>query len=251
MTHSLMRHTLTTLAAIALAALTACSKPYVRPYDWRSEQAAVETLAARAESIRSIQAACALTLTDPRGETVNFDGALVFELKDNQPRLRLRTWKLGQAVFDATVREDGVWLMTSEQAAQRMPADGLQRARPEQIAQAISLLTGDFFRDPRLVLTTTPELTATRPIDSGTIVATIDRATLTVIKYSIRDEHNRERQALHLDTYRELGPNATPFPLRIRAVGEHGSAEVRLQDVELNGPIQPAAFTPPRRAVKQ
>lgn len=251
----LPRRSLTTLVALATLALGACKgPPRVRPHQWTDEQAALQTLAARADSIRSIQGPCTLTLTDTRGETVTFDGALVVRLDGDHAWLRLRTWKLGHAVFDTTVRPDGVWLLTSDEASQRMPTanDTLKAARPDQIAEAIRLMTGDFFRDPAAkVVSQGQSLTVTRPLDHASITATIDRATLTVTQYTILDDKGTPRQTLHLSDYREIGPDATPFPLRIKAVGNEGSAEVRMDDLELNGTIDDAAFTPPRRAVKQ
>jgi hypothetical protein len=250
-----MKSRATVVAALAAAAisLSACSKPYVRTVPWSSESDALETLARRADSIKSIRAACTLTLIDPQGESVNFDGALVVRLEPDHAWLRLRTWKLGHAVFDATVRPDGVWIMTSEEAAKRTASasQGLQSARPDHIAAAIGLLAGDFFRTPGLKIYNKQEFAVTRTTDEGSVVAFIDRDPLTVYQYSIRDNANTVRQTLHLDTYRELPPDATPFPLRIKAVGPEGSVELRLEDVELNGLIEDAAFTPPRRAVKQ
>jgi hypothetical protein len=247
-------------AMLAPVVLTGCSKPYVRAYEWRDERAAVETLAGRTESVRSVRAACALTMTDARGEAVNFDGAIVVRRREDGLWLRLRTWKVGQAVFDATVRPDGVWLMVSDQAARRMEdgngagTTGAKGIDPALIARGWSLFMGGFFTDPgaRVIDTGRRTFEVERAGESGTVItAVVDRATLTVSEYRIADDKGEVRQTLTLSQYRELGPEATPFPTIIRAAGPEGTVEVRMQDVELNGVIEDAAFVPPRRAVKQ
>jgi hypothetical protein len=229
-----------------------CSKPWVRPYEWKDQQAALETLAARTESVRSVQAACGLTLSDSTGQSVNFDGAIVVRVDpQDQVWLRLRTWKLSQAVFDVTIRPDGVWLQASDEAMKRQ-SEGLAGVSHEDLAGAWNFMMGRFFSDPgaKVIDEGASEFVVERSKGDVLLRATVDRATLTVREYQIV-ANGQVQQTLSLSGYRELGPDAVPWPMRIRAAGPDGYIEVRMEDVELNGLIEDSAFVPPKRAVKQ
>ena len=243
----------TTVLVLSVACgLPGCSKPWVRPYEWKDQGAALQTLAARAESVKSVQAVCGLTLSSPGGDSVNFDGAIVVQI-DEQKKvwLRLRTWKFSQAVFDITVRPDGVWLLASDEAMKRQ-SQGAAALRPEEMAAAWKFLLGSFFSEPgaEVVDTGGPEFVVRRAEGRVQYAAVVDRATLTVREYTITADGST-LQTLSLSNYRELGPDATPWPMRIVATGPQGVIEVRLDDVELNASLEESVFTPPRRAVKQ
>ncbi len=243
---------LATALTAAVIALGACAHHEVTPSQWQGPQAALETLAARANAVNTVSAACGLTLASGNGDAVNLDGALAARITDTgQVWLRLRTWKIAQAVFDITVTPDGVWLVSSDEAAKRRP--GGMGLSPEQIAKGWSLFMGGFFAEPGLELIdhggSTFEVRR-RDGEGVTMIAQVHRDTLNPIKYRIIDAKGTLRQTLLLSRYREVEPGLW-WPLRIEAIGPDGRIEVRMEDVEVNTVLEDAVFTPPRRAVKQ
>jgi hypothetical protein len=235
------------LAAVLM--LAGCAKPWVRPYVWTDERAALAELAARAERIKAVRAACGLTMTDAAGESVTFDGAVNVRVDDEGVWMRLRAWKLSQAAFDLTVRPDGVWIAAPERAEGDMG-----EVDASQIGAAWSLFMGGFFSSPdaEVVDDGGPTFIVRRAMEKGVRVeCTVERATLTPTSYVVLDREGVERQRLTLWMYRELGPGGEPWPMRVRASGPQGSLEVRLEDVELNPMLDQSVFTPPRRAVKR
>ncbi len=239
------------LALALMAAAAGCSRPWVRPYTWTDERAAVAELAARAEKVKGVRAACGLTLTDARGESVTFDGAINVRVDERGVWLRLRAWKLSHTAFDMTVRPDGVWVYTPESAAERRAASGMGEVDAGQVARAWSLFMGGFFEGAEVVDGGGAEFVVRKNVDRAVVECTVDRLTLAAREYVIRDEAGAVRQRLELWQYRERGPEGIPWPMRVRASGETGSVEVRLEDVELNPLLEESVFTPPRRAVKQ
>jgi hypothetical protein len=171
----------------------------------------------------------------------------------NSLRLRIRTWKFGQAIFDLTAKSDGVWLAADSQG-DTTPDERLKSLKPEQIAQAWNLFFGDFFSRPGLRTSTDQHrrtLLASRADDGAAIDCTIDIGPLTAREYTIRDERGHVRQTLTLARYQQVGDPPIPWPMLIIAQGEQGRVVVRFDEVEINPELEEAVFTPPRRAVKQ
>jgi hypothetical protein len=239
------------LLMVVVWGVAGCSKPWVRPYAWTDERAALAELSARAEKVKSVRAACGLTLTDANGESVNFDGAINVRVDERGVWLRLRAWKLSHTAFDMTVRPDGVWVYTPESAAERRAASGMGEVDAGQVARAWSLFMGGFFEGAEVADRAGDALVVSKNVDGAVVECTVDRLTLTAREYVIRDDAGVVRQRLELWQYRERGPEGVPFPMRVRASGEGGSVEVRLEDVELNPLLEESVFTPARRAVKQ
>ena len=73
--------------------------------------AALRVLAERAQSVRSVSAQAALTLTRADGQSVQLDGAVAMAPPG---RVRLRAWKFNQAVFDLTLTPEGLWVLTPD-----------------------------------------------------------------------------------------------------------------------------------------
>jgi outer membrane lipoprotein-sorting protein len=267
------------LCLLAALAFGGCASS-IKTYDWKGEQAAVQTLSQRAQSIHSVRATGTLVLTSADNQHVTLDAAIVaqiplrasggggrvFETGGGESAatgedrtavsLRIRTWKFGQAIFDLTAKPEGIWIASdSGRDAEPKSDDRLRSLKPETISQAWNLFFGDFFSRPGLTYIDTPGRTfSLERHDNGTTIdCDVDRATLTARQYRITDDHGRVRQTLTLARYQELGepPTTTPWPMLIIANGDEGQVQVRFDEVEVNPELEEAVFTPPKRAVKQ
>ena len=216
-------------------------------YPALSDTDALKVLADRAASVKTLSAPADLTLTRPDGDSVRLDAAIVMAPPD---RLRLRAWKFGQAVFDLTLTEEGLWVMTPDDPGRRekvLPAS----VSAAQFAREWALLTGQFFTAPDLsVRSESNRLLVRRRLEDGrTITCTVDRPTLTPRTYVKRDEAGRPRFTLALSDYQMI--NGIPWPTRLDARSGDGKIAVRMKEVDLNGELSPTAFRPPRRAEKR
>ena len=236
-----------------LAVLGGCTSK-LPTYQWETDGEALEVMRERARSVKSIEAACDITLTDPQGQSVVLDGAMAAR---NPGWLRLRAWKLNSAVFDLTMTPEGLWLMRPDSADidRRLPA----AFNAGQIAEAWALLNGEVFADDLVWLREkatgqleqfgTPTDRAT-PSDRGSIVLSVDRSTLTLQRVLIlNDDANTARAELRLSRYRMVDEVPWPHDLELRS--DDGVIRLRLRDVSLNAEPAPSAFVPPRRAVRQ
>jgi outer membrane lipoprotein-sorting protein len=238
------------LLAMTLLATGCARPPSAEPlptYPRLDDAAALKVLADRAASVKTLSAECDLTLTRPAGDSVRLDGAVVMAPPD---RLRLRAWKLNQAIFDLTLTPDGLWVMTPDDPSRRekvLPAS----LGAAQFAREWALLNGQFFTQPGLVLGGNDRwLTVTRTLGDGRkVVCRIDRATLTPRQYVMSDPQGAVRFKLTLSDYRLQGN--IPWPRKTGAVSGEGKIDLRLKEVELNQDLAPGAFKPPRRAEKR
>ena len=215
-------------------------------YPGLDDSAALKVLAERAEAVKTLSAQCRLTLTRPDGQTVQLDGAVVMEPPQ---RLRLRAWKFGQAVFDLTLKEDGLWVMTPQDPGRRekvLPAS-LSAA---QLGREWAVLNGRFFLERDLTTGGNAKwLNVTRRLEDGrTVTCRVDRATLTPREYAMRDPQGKLRFHFTLADYRMVG--GIPWPTKLAARSGDGKIDIRLDDVELNQELAANAFRPPRRAEK-
>lgn len=205
---------------------------------------AVRVLAVRARDVRTVSAEGLLTMTRPDGESVRLDAVMVMEPPG---KVRVRAWKFGQAVFDLTLNEDGLYLVTMDDPSR---AAQLKRAGVSagQLARAWGLLSGGFFDSPKLVVTEEGRVLRVRGESDGrVVVCEVDRATLTPRRYVMLDDQGRERFTLTLDRYR-TEDGGVAWPGRLTARSESGQVVVEYRDVELNGELAPGAFVPPKRA---
>lgn len=217
-------------------------------YSWSDDQTALNELSNRAHAVRTISAAALLTLTRPDGQSVRLDGALAISLPAKG--VRLRAWKLGQAVFDLTLTPGGLWIETPKDAA-----------RHEQIAPA-SLSASQFIRTLTLFSGGAFERPGARVIDHGgptfqvrntlppeeILVATVNRSTLAVRQYQVIDAAGGSHFDLRLRDYHLF--NGLAWPTRLIARSDSGTIDAQLRDVELNTELPPAAFLPPHGAEK-
>ena len=221
--------------------------PDLSAYRWADEQTALADLRARAAAVRTLAAECGITLERPDGQNVQLDGALVTE-KPN--RVRLRAWKFNRAVFDLTLNDDGLWVMTMDDLERReqvLPAS----ASAAQFVKQWSTLNGGLFEEPGLVTRVEGDtlfvVRRSEDDDNDTLTCEVDRRTLTPRRYVY--ESSADRFELRLDRYRDV--NGIPWATRLVASSGAGRVTVEQREVEINGELATNAFTPPRRAEKR
>ena len=240
-------HPIATLSLLLLTFATGCaSREHLPAYQWTDDAAALRNLAARAQAVHTASAQCQITLTRPDGQSVRLDGALVMQPPD---RVRLRAWKLGQAVFDLTIVPQGVWMVLPDdpQSKQRIVPAGASAA---EMARAWALFSGGFFSANDAVVSYSggPRFHVIRWIEGKKIDCEVERATLTPRRYLLSDSSGIKRFTLELQDYKMIGD--IPWPSSLTAHGDSGTIALQLHDVELNTELPPAAFTPPHRAEK-
>jgi hypothetical protein len=232
-----------------------CSKPAppLPTYDWVDVPTALRTMAQRSKSIQTIQAPnCTIDLFRPNGESVRLDAVLVSRPPNH---LRLRASKFGRVAIDLTLTPQGLWILESQnpQSDSATPAKAdLKRLTARQLATAWSIFTSHQFDHPNLKVTdkggTSFQLTR-KLNDQLRFIATVDRATLTVLRYELFGVDNRALSTIWLGRYREFPIGV--WPTFIVAQSDTGKVEITLYQLEFNEVLAPAVFKPPRRAVKQ
>lgn len=230
-------------------------------YAMVSGEESLKIIAARQARIRSVSARCEITLTDSQGQEVKLDGALLaMPLEATGARVRLRAWKLGQAVFDLTLVDGGAWMVGPDNGrpdnvrpsgqGEEGGGRGANAAQPaRRIAEALDFLGARFFHNARVV-SSSPELIIAE--GSGErldrTICEIDRATLTARSFIARgsDQRAATSSEFWLSDYRLVGTIPWAHEFRLRSPG--GSVYLTMSDVELNEALPAGAFTPPARA---
>jgi hypothetical protein len=232
------------LLATTMLTLTGCAAKLPR-YEWAGHEQAMAELVERAERIETIAGSCRIDLRQRGSGGTSLDGALAAQ---NPGYLRLRAWKFNHAAFDLTMRPDGVWLMTAEQ----LQTDG-ERAmtlRPADIARAWSLLSGEFFRNAQPSSTSAHHHTVIgADAEQSRVRSTIDRRTLVPLRFDYLDDKGESQASLILRDHRRVDEHI--WPMRMTFESEHGRVTIQMRELEINREVAPAAFTPPRRAVRQ
>lgn len=205
-------------------------------------------LSQRAHAVRTVSAACLLTLTRPDGNSVRLDGAIALSLP--QRSVRIRAWKFDQPVFDLTLSGGELWIEgpRDERRRQQVVPAG---ASAGQLARALSVFGGDVFDGPevRVLDAGGPWFEVRKPIGAGqTLMARVERATLTVRAYRLADENDVTRFTLTPSAYQDFG--GIRWPTRMLARSEFGTIDAELRDVEINAELPPVAFVHPARAEK-
>ncbi|MEM7626675.1 MAG: hypothetical protein AAF333_13860 [Planctomycetota bacterium] len=230
-------------AVLLTAFLGGCSvaPPLLPTTVWYDVEEARQVLIERRESIANVQAQCSLIImpADKSRSQQNLDGALVFDRRGNA---RLRTYKLGQVVFDLTLNSDGAWVAVSKEL--KDDADEARRGLG-QLADALpGLLRGPDFRDAQLVGTPPAgDLRAAWP----DVQAVVDGRTLAPVRYTFTGE---AAESVHRLETRYTTYGDAVWLHELTAEGSFGKITLTLRNVELNGELNPRAFKPPRRAVK-
>lgn len=217
-------------------------------YPRMDDATALRTMAERASQLKTVNCSCILDLTRADGESIRLDGAIAMSIPDK--RVRLRAWKFNQVVFDLTLTPDGTWI--------EMPSDPDRRTQvlpasvsAEQLARAISLFGPDILNDPKLQVLDTGgvEFRFRRPADDGQMfIGRVERSTLVIRQYQLLGPSGNTRFTLDLKHYADFG--GIVFPTELVALNNGSRIDVTLQQMQINQPLPPRAFVPPRRAEK-
>jgi outer membrane lipoprotein-sorting protein len=240
-----MRALVSVCALVLLVGCAVRDTEQLPTYPAMSPSDALRVLRARTEKVKSVSATGALTLTRPNGESVRFDAAIVMQAPEN---LRLRAWKMGQAVFDLTITRSEAWLLTPDRSsrAQEIRSAGVDAA---ELSKMWAMFTAQFFeRDDLALVDHEQELIVTAVHGERTIKCHVERRSLTPRRYEMFDANHRRRFELMLAQYAVFGE--IPWPKQLIATSDSGVIQIDLRDVELNGEVAAGAFVPPRRAEK-
>ena len=220
------------LVLLALTGGCVSPKSNVPAYTW-ADSNRPESLCQRFTAVHTVSSEWALTLTRDNGDSVRLDGALAMKLPDS---VRMRAWKMGQAVFDLTITPAGLWIESPPDPNRRgqiLPAS-LNTAK---MARAWSIVSGQFFcGDLTVVDVGGPCFRVERNIDGQHIVCQVDRATLTPERYSVIDSEGISRFTLSLDHYQII--NGIVWPTRILAWSRGSRITIELKEAELNGELR-------------
>jgi hypothetical protein len=220
---------------VIIAATSGCAGR-LPTYSWTTPEEALAVLRTRAESVKTVEAACDITLTRADGESVTLEGALVAR---NPGWLRIRAWKFNSAVFDLTLTPEGLWIMQGDSAEvrDRMPIN----FNAAQIAHAWEMLRTDAHGRSDDVVIECPDESG------GSVVFVVRTKTLVPTEVFASKTHGRDR--LELGDYRLVDGIAWPYTLKM--FSDSARAIITMHDVALNQESASTAFTPPVRAVKQ
>lgn len=232
----------------SLFTLCACHTPAplitLPPVAWASAAEATALLNARRDAVRTVQTQATLTFTPVEGKSQTLNAQLVHDAPD---RARLRASKMNHNVFDLTVTPEGVWTAVSSRVTDEAPdaEAGLVR-----LARVLPFL----LRGPDYGDATPVDRQQKQQLDliwpSG-LIADLDAATLTPLRFAIADPEKPGRRAAVIEpvyTLYESADGPLPWLRSAAATGDFGRIELTFYDVALNEALNPRAFRAPRRA---
>lgn len=252
-----LRHALSLCFALAMSVLTACrAEPpgeALPEVSGLSDQQVLGVLAERAELVERVMSSGTMRIETADGDSVRLDIAL---LAASDGRLRLRAWKLGRAVFDLTRIGDELWFWSAQQDASTDRNDAISTLpTAEQLDIGWRLVSGEFFRSPPSRVISDEAMTVIYPLAQGNQQSptasarlTIDRKTQTVRTITIDDSDGRVHAVYEPSRYRLI--QGIAWATRVKLDAPDLSLQITLDEVELNGELPAAAFTPPRDARK-
>lgn len=231
------------LTALSVLALGGCAAN-LPTYPAMNDADALQVIAARMDSVKSISASADIALTSAQGETVSLDGAFVARPPE---RARLRAWKFGSPVLDLTIVPDGVWAYAASREGSastdmtKLPAAG--------VSQSIELLSGAYFARARAIgkdSTGATLVVVGAALGRDDVRCEIDRATLTPRRFVLSG--GDKQMEIVLDRYSLVGEIV--WARRMEFHAPDGTIVIRLGDLELNGEVPENAFVPPGRATR-
>lgn len=213
-------------------------------YAWRGSEMAIADLSARSSNIQSAAGTATMTLTRADGASVRIDSAFAMKLPDS---LRIRAWKMNQAVADWTMNREGVWVWQAESGAEPGAKNqtGPWSAHHSEIWP---LLFGVFQKRAGDEVTGdgSADLVVRRRVGEVSALIIIDKATLVVRECRIQRADGTQIQSVKLSDYAIHGEHL--WPMQVTAQGEAGAFELRVDTVTLNEEAADSAFKPPARA---
>lgn len=223
-----MKHAIAFLLLLAVG----CAKQQIPTFPAMPFEEAQPILAQHIPNTMTVQGQ--LTLSEPK-QSITLDTVMVIR----QPsEMRLRAWKFGQAVFDLTVRPDGVYAYS-----------GRKEVDPKalkQIASSISSwiqLLAPLPPDAKPTDQTQREWIFERELGPARVVTHVDRQTLVISRHEIFDGQT-PRATIELSDYSVR--NEIPWPGEILV--REDKRLIRLETSSLKTEVAPKAFEPPRRA---
>lgn len=236
--------------AMCLPLLSGCrftsdTAPPLPTVAWTDTQDARRILIERQNAIQNVQTQCKLRYTEPSngGQTQTFDGALVIE---GENRIRLRTWKLNQTIFDLTVNPDGVWVVAIDELKEESP-DALGNLA-QFVEQLGGMLRGPDYREAIFadsIQSNAAKRSGQLRLEWDYGYGLVNPRTLALQDFIVRQEPRNTRITPTYAVYGDL------YWFRsLKLDGDFGQLEITFRNVELNGELNPRAFKPPRRAVK-
>ncbi len=217
-------------------------------------RAAIQVLRTRYASVHTFSAQCQFKLVDPNQQSVHFDGVLV---QSEDQRIRLRAWKMGTAVFDLTLRPDGLWIKTPDDPKRAAKIIAVTH-QASDLARQLLWFNGGFFVDPGIIIESASPATITyrRDLENGSkMYCEVDRPTVTPRHWWLLDDKGQWRFGLEMTDYGDF--NGISWPTHIVAKADAadqqagGDIDIHLSDLEFNGELGPKAFDPPPGAEKR
>ncbi len=224
------------LFLIVIICVAGCVRQTLPTYPLIDAESTYQAIIHQSQRICSIQSSAELILKS-EAQSVSLDAAILIERPD---KIRVRAWKLGQAVFDLTINPQGAWQYT-----------------PREEAREATHVTRDIVkRFIEVLLPSSPagivridgnQLVAEHEIENdATETRRYDRATRVLQWYQINDAKGVTRFELKLSDYRVI--DQFTWPMKMVAISQQGTFEVRFGDVSFNQLLAPTAFKPPARA---
>lgn len=229
------------LLGVSLVCIVGCRKP-LPVMDDQSDRTIVAAVQGRSDAIQSFSASGKAVLTDHEGSRVSLDAVLIGSKPD---KLRLRSYKMGTAVFDLTLIDHASWVWQSKRVNDRqitLPSFNTTSVPIWDMLVGGIPATESFTTkrsDGRLIWSSDTEM--------GTLRVAIDPATSVVRQYRFVERSGAEHLVM-LDEYQMV--NGFTWPGRIVVESAGGQIVIRVDDIELNGQLPAGAFAPPAGAVR-
>ena len=235
-------------ASIAAAAAPGCAAD-LPAQPWIDHDHAVRHVADRMSEVRTLTAACVLVLDDPARGAITLEGAVAARPPDYW---RLQAWKFTDKVLDVTLTPEGLWVDAKcrDDAADE---DALAGSDFKALAELWTLVTAEALEASSVIIDDrgrgTFDARVDQPDRGRSVIYTIDRRTLTIRLCRLVDADGGAPTSLRYERYELI--DGLAWPMHLIGAAPAGSFRLSLSDIELNGPLDAATFTPPRRAIRQ
>ena len=242
------------LSLLLCVMLAGCVSP-LPTYEWKGVAAALQTMQQRGALIQTASGTATLTLRRPDGASVRVDAAFAAMPPES---LRIRAWKMNQAVADWTLRPDGVWIWQAEQEEATTDEDGNPSAPAGPPAGTWSKHHSELWpmlfgiitarNGDQVLESKNAPFVIRRVVGDMVAEAVVDKNTLVVTDCRILNAEGVVVQTITLERYKAFGDAL--WPMRVKAEGEGGSFELSFGEVMINDELAENALEPSGRAKK-